>query len=110
MILGRSYQPTRIPHSSERSLSKSWLSGNTEVEAPSPNKGFNRLRESDASMLGMQKHWLHNVAVSGGADGQNEIAMTEGNRMSHYNLPKESIRVKTTITITERLDWMSDLY
>ena len=56
---------------------------------------------------------MHNVAVTGGRigdGGSEEFALGDGDRRSHYEVPSKGIRVRTTVTVTERVDWQDDLF
>ena len=112
LILGHGHQRA-TSHPSQRSLSKSWISGSKDWDSQ-PSGNFNRLRESDSSMNGLHQPWLRNVAVSGGPKGEamGESYGMEGPRVrqSQYDVPEGGIRIKTTITVTETVDWRSDLF
>lgn len=106
LLWGAAYPPKHLPHSSNRSTS--WLSSGKE-HGPQSNGSFNRLRESDRSM---GKPWRHNVAVSGGTtgDGGSEEYHLGPTGRGHDGAPSKGIRVKTTVTVTERVDWQDDLF
>ena len=54
-----------------------------------------------------KKPWRNNVNVYGGQDtASDEYEL--GNPQEA--LPARGIRVKTTVTITERVDWQDDLF
>ncbi|KAG8525512.1 uncharacterized protein KY384_009156 [Bacidia gigantensis] len=117
LIWGREHRPKHIPHSSQRSSGRNWLGRGKEGEVG----GFNRLRESAGSGngdsgygYGLGKAWMRNVAVSGGKSwdtGREEYMMGPGVRASQYGGPADGeIRVRTTITVTERVDWQDDLF
>ena len=110
MIWGCKCQPHHLPHSSDRSLTASWLSGNKEAEVYRGGS-FDRLRETDSGTGG--KPWVHNVAVTGGRigdGGSEEYRLGNGDGESHYEVPDKGIRVRTTVTVTERVDWQDDLF
>ena len=108
LIWGRSTRPHAQSRPSQGSFSRSWVSQSQDEEAHS-GKGFSRLRESDMKMHGMQKHSTH---VSGGTleEDSAEHDIRNGPRLSQHYTPKQGIRVKTTITVTERVDFRSDLF
>ena len=110
IIWGPAYRPNQLSRSSNRSYTSSWLSNNKEADTDRSGS-FNRLKESDGGMGA--KPWMHNVAVTGGRmdnAGREEYALRGGDRRSHYDVPSKGIRVRTTVTVTERVDWQDDLF
>ena len=110
LIWGRKYQPRHLPHASDRSLTTSWRSGNKDAGIYDGGS-FDQLRETDGGVGG--RPWVHNVAVTGGkigVEGSEEYRLGSGDSGSHYEVPDKGIRVRTTVTVTERVDWQDDLF
>lgn len=88
--------------SSRKSFSASWRSG---IPAKGTNGSFDRLQDM---MIGSSKTpWRNNVNVFGGRDTESDEYELGGPREA---LPARGIRVKTTVTVTERVDWQDDLF
>lgn len=72
---------------------------------------FNRLRDTpDGSG---SKPWVHNVNVTGGKvvdSGSEEYVMGGNGTHSPRDVPSSGIRVRTTVTVTERVDWQDTLF
>ena len=69
----------------------------------------------DDSMI--TEPWRHKAQIRGGAhrdDGGSEEYDIGGEGMVRDGggmyIPKTGIRVRTTVTITEKVDWLDDLY
>ncbi|KAL9131858.1 MAG: hypothetical protein Q9217_000304 [Psora testacea] len=110
LVWGRSYHPKHGQHSSHHGLNTSWLSSNKNQEIGRHNGSFNLLREGDS----LKKPWTRNVAITGGGmdDGGSEEydIDTRADRRTHFEVPTKGIRVRTTVTITEGVDWRDDLF
>lgn len=110
LVWGSSYRPTRLAHSSERSYAGSWLGMNKEMPRDRSDS-FNRLRDTPESSV--SKPWMHNVNVTGGRAGDSsseEYVMGGTGTHSPRDLPRSGIRVRTTVTVTERVDWQDSLF
>ena len=55
---------------------------------------------------------MHNVAVTGGrmGDRESEEYQLDATGRGHDEVPSKGIRVRTTVTVTERVDWRDDLF
>lgn len=64
-------------------------------------------------MRGLQQPWLRHGAGSAGPQveikGDSYGLEERGARQSQY-VPEGGIKIKTTITVTETVDWRSDLF
>ena len=72
---------------------------------------FNRLRDTPESSV--SKPWMHNVNVTGGRAGDSsseEYVMGGTGTHSPRDIPRSGIRVRTTVTVTERVDWQDSLF
>ncbi|KAF6220331.1 hypothetical protein HO133_003463 [Letharia lupina] len=103
IIWGQAYRPTPTSQpSNKRSYSASWRSG---IPSKGTNGSFDRLQDT---ISGSSKTpWRNNVNVYGGQDtGSDEYEL--GNPQEA--LPARGIRVKTTVTVTERVVWQDNLF
>ncbi len=85
--------------------------------------GFNRLQDRSAEgsgEFGVGEPWRHKALVKGGR-GSDDYEMSgfglegggwdgKGHGIGLEEEPKNGIRVRTTVTVTEKVDWLDDLY
>ena len=91
-------------HSSNKmSYSASWRGG---LPTKGANGSFDRLLDT-VSGSSSKTPWRNNVDVHGGQDTASDEIELGGPREA---LPARGIRVKTTVTVTERLDWQDKLF
>ncbi|KAL9100421.1 MAG: hypothetical protein Q9163_004203 [Psora crenata] len=113
LISARSYPSENMPLYRRRRLGSSSLSSsssNGEKKA-TYDGNFNRLQEHDST----GNPWVHNVTVTGGMTGVGRSADYDAdtevhNGTDHFETPTRGIRVKTTVTITETVDWQDELF
>ena len=83
--------------------------------------GFNRLPDRSAEgsgEYGVREPWRHKALVKGGrgsGDSESDEFAVDGWDGGGHGLrleeePKNGIRVRTTVTVTEKVDWLDDLY
>lgn len=89
--------------SNKKSYSASWRGG---LPTKGANGSFDRLPDT-GSGSSSKTPWRNNVDVHGGQDTASDEIELGGPREV---LPARGIRVKTTVTVTERLDWQDKLF
>ncbi|CAF9907800.1 hypothetical protein IMSHALPRED_006500 [Imshaugia aleurites] len=104
IVWGQAYRPTMGSHSSNKGkYSSSWRGG---LPSKGANGSFDRLPDT-GSGSSSKTPWRNNVDVHGGQDTASDEIELGGPREI---LPARGIRVKTTVTVTERLDWQDKLF
>ena len=82
---------------------------------PQSNSSLNRLRDGSAAsgehgMVSQEEPWRHKAYVSGGRSKGDDLESVFEVEEDGGNESINGIRVKTTVTVTEAVDWLDDLY
>ena len=108
---------SRPSHNNHLGSAGDWRSGGYRRETKGGNQlsdSFNRLQDGSAASgeYGMpEEPWRHRAHVRGGRNTGDDAESDEFDIEDEQGIgPKSGIRVRTTVTVTEEVDWLDDLY